>query len=119
MVVMNDLRILLVSLPVLLLGACDGDYDNNTPPEGQGGLIVVNDRPDGMRVFIDGEAQAEVGDRDDRAYNLEPGVHRVILDAKRSRGAFIQAMEILAGRNVVLLVEDSGVDDIFVRVQLD
>ena len=117
---MNYLRILLVSLPLLLLSACDDDeYHDNTPPEGQGGLIVVNDRPEGMRVFIDGEAQADVGDYDDRAYNLEPGVHRVILDAKKSRGAFIQEVEILAGRNVVLLVEDSGANDIYVRVQLD
>ena len=117
---MNYLRILLLSLPLLLLSACDDDdYLDNTPPEGQGGLIVVNDRPEGMRVFIDGEAQADVGDYDDRAYNLEPGVHRVILDAKKSRGAFIQEVEILAGRNVVLLVEDSGANDIYVRVQLD
>ena len=117
---MNRCRLLLSLLTLIFFTGChDDEYGDHRPPEGQGGLIVVNNRPDGMRVFIDGVAQADVGDFDDRAYNLSPGVHRVILDAKRSRGAFIEELEILVGRNVVLLAEDSGPNDLFVRVQLD
>lgn len=117
---MKAIQCLFLCLTIALFSSCDdNEYSDNNPPDGQGGIIVVNNRAEGMHVFIDGEAQADVGDFDDRAYNVTPGAHRIILDARRSRGAFIDEVEVLAGRNVVLLAEDAGDNALSVRVQLD
>ena len=87
----------------LALTACHDDDDDfdHTPAPGMGAMIVVNDTSDDMSVFIDGAPAAEVREGKDRAYDLPPGVHRVILDQQGGDHNFRGDVDILEGQLTV------------------
>ena len=62
----------------------DGDFSHK-PPAGQGSLIVDNRTAAKFEVYIDGVKLARVATFDDRAFDLKPGVHRVIVDEDDGR----------------------------------
>ena len=98
--------LLLCLLPaLLLLTGCDFDEDKDldrTPPEGFGSLVVNNQTTDSVRVFVNGEKQRGTSSFDARAYDLEPGVYRVVIEAKDSDRTFRDDIDILGGRRTVV-----------------
>ena len=109
---------LLLSLP--LLGCDDDDPLQHNPPDDQAGLIVVNNTFNEMRVFLDGERIPTVDENDDRAYNLEPGVHRITLDPRNSTAIYQEEIELIQNRSLVLIVNDDGFgDQLFVEMRFD
>ncbi|MFH0909587.1 MAG: hypothetical protein V1929_12575 [bacterium] len=92
---------------------CDYNDDNNNdhePPPGQGSLIIYNNTVDDIAVFIDGIRVDDVGDYNDRAYDLETGVHRVILDQRGGDRTFADDVDILADRRTIMDVATDPVD---------
>lgn len=102
----NLLRVLglaaMTSLAVVFTGCEDFDPTDHKPPEGQGAMIVNNHLPHDIVVYVDGEQQRDANDNDDQAYDLAPGVHRVVLDERNGNGTFRDDIDIIAGRNTVL-----------------
>jgi len=90
------------------------DYDDNDndhePPAGQGSLIIYNNTSDDIAVYVDGNRLDDVGDYNDRAYDLEPGVHRVILDQRGGDRTFADDVDILADRRTIMDVDSDNVN---------
>lgn len=101
----------LVFCAVLGLGlggtGCDTDSEDFDfePAAGKGALIVDNVTPDDINVYVDGAFLGQVGDNDDRAFELNPGIHRIVLDEEEDgkRNA-AEDIDILEGRLTVLRV---------------
>ncbi len=108
-------RILLALLSPLVFAASgcddsDGEFSHNPPP-GQGSLIVDNQTSAKFEVYIDGEKLARVSTFDDRAFDLAPGVHRVIVDEDDGRRGDARDVDILEDRRTVLRIESDFADN--------
>lgn len=114
-------------LPLVALGVAGCDYDNDNdddyePPAGRGALLVDNNTSDEIRVYVDGEQRGRVDDYSDRPFDLEPGVHRVVLDQVNGDRNFRDDVDIIEGRLTVLDVQtdfDFGDDDYDVEIFFD
>ena len=106
---------LLLSLPLAVLVAAagcddeDGDFRHH-PPAGQGALIVDNQTSARFEVFVDGRKLARVGSNNDRAFDLVPGVHRVVIDEDDGRRAEGNDVDILEGRLTVMRIQSDFSD---------
>lgn len=97
----------------LIATGCDygkNDHFSHKPPAGQGSLIVNNLTGDDIAVYVDGQRLKDVGDYDDRAYDLSPGVRRVLLDQRGGHRTFDDDVDVVEGRRTVMDVESSGFD---------
>lgn len=115
--------VLALALP---LGAgCDWDDDDEEdfePPAGQGALRVDNNTGDDIRIYVNGEQLGTVGDYSDRAFPLDPGVYRVVLDQKNGDRDFRDEVDLIENRRTVLDVSydrDPFDDDYDVEVFFD
>jgi len=114
-------------LPLVALGVAGCDYDNDNdddyePPAGRCALLVDNNTSDEIRVYVDGEQRGRVDDYSDRPFDLEPGVHRVVLDQVNGDRNFRDDVDIIEGRLTVLDVQtdcDFGDDDYDVEIFFD
>lgn len=115
--------VLVLALP--LVAGCDWDEDDDEdfePPAGQGALRVDNNTGDDLRVYVNGEQLGSVGDYSDRAFPLDPGVYRVVLDQKNGDRDFRDDIDIIENRRTVLDVaydRDPFDDDYDVEVFFD
>ena len=104
----------LVAVAMLAVGMTGCDYDENDndhePPAGQGSLVIYNNTSDDIAVYVDGTRLDDVGDYNDRAYDLEPGVHRVILDQRGGDRNFTDDVDILADRRTIMDVDSDNVN---------
>jgi hypothetical protein len=98
-------RWLLAPVLTVTLASCDlsnDDDDDHDVPDGQGSLIVDNNSADEISVFVDGIKVKNLGDYSDWAYDLDPGVHRVVLDQSGGDRSYREDIDILKGRRTVL-----------------
>ena len=98
----------------------DEDYDH-VSPAGQGTLVVDNNTPDRVRVFVDGVQAQSVGKGDERYYDLDPGDYRIALDGEDSDRFWTGDADILQGRLTILKVSDDlgDFDDFDVDIDFD
>ena len=98
----------------------DDDYDHDSPA-GKGTLVVDNNTPDRVRVFIAGAQAQSVGKGDERYYDLNPGLYRVALDGEDTDRFWTGDADILQGRLTILKVSDDlgDFDDFDVDVDYD
>lgn len=94
-------------LPLLPAGCETGDEFDHDPPAGQGTLYVDNGTLDDFDVFVDGAELKGVDDGDYEHYDLEPGVHRVVLAAEDERYSFADDIDILEGRRTIVRIDGS------------
>ena len=82
-------------------------------------MIVDNDTTDDISVFVDGAALPETPEGKYRAYDLDPGVRRVVLDQQGGDHNYRGDIDILEGRLTILEVEfdldDADDYDVFIR----
>ena len=106
--------LLALALPFVFASAGCDDSDgqfSHKPPAGQGSLIEDNRTSAKFEVYIDGEKLARVATFDDRAFDLAPGVHRVIVADDDGRRGDARDVDILVGRRTVLRIESDFSDD--------
>ena len=89
----------------LFLAACDDDSVDHNPPAGMGSLVIYNRTGDDIRVFIDGGQLQNAGDYDETIYDLQPGVHRMVLDQEDGDRSFAEYVDVFEGRLTEVLVE--------------
>lgn len=90
---------------LLLASGCDSEDDfDHTPAAGQGALIVDNQGVMDVDVFVDGALIGEVRDGDWKAFDLAPGVPRVVVDEDDGDRSFATDVDILEDRNTILTV---------------
>ena len=91
---------------ILMLGlcACDGDDWNHTPPAGMGSIIVDNRTTDGVNVYLEGSYTNRVSDFDNEAFDMAPGIHRVVLDEAHGSRNWWGDVDVLEGKLTVLEV---------------
>jgi hypothetical protein len=113
---MNTGKVLALAAVAMSLGltGCedygdDGNRDHN-PPAGMGSLVIDNNTVDDIHVYVDGVQLADVGDYSDRAYDLEPGKHRLILDQSGGDRNYRNDIDIIEGRLTVADVTVDGFD---------
>jgi hypothetical protein len=110
---------------VVWMTGCDDLEDEKNfdyvPPSGKGALIVDNLSPTDVNVYVDGGSVGRVGDDDDKPFNLQPGVHRVVLDEEDGGRRWSSDLDILDGRLTILRVTlDTGdFNDYKVDVEFD
>jgi len=105
---------------MLGLGACDNDDWNHTPPPGMGSIIVDNRTADDVNVYLDGYYTNGVSDFDYEAYDLAPGIHRVVLDESHGSRNWWGDVDVLQGKLTVLEVNDGYYSsDYDVRIYFD
>jgi len=117
-----SIRLILVIASVLSLAAmtgCEDDEEyNHRPPEGQGSLIIDNTTYDDIYVYIDGVEVLRAPYRSWRAYDLEPGEHRVVLDQRDGDRYHADYVDILENKRTVWDVH-LGYTDYDVRKWVD
>lgn len=120
------LKVLALAALLPFASGCDwddsDDHEDFTPPDGQGALRVANHTADDIRVYVNGEEKGTVSDYSDRAYPLDPGVVRVVLDEKGGDRSFRDEIDIIENRLTVLDVSyDNDIfdDDYDVEVFFD
>ena len=106
---MKGLGILAMAATVTFWGTgCDDDEDDfdHDVPAGKGTLVVDNNTPDRVRVFIAGVQVQSVGKGDERYYDLDPGLYRVALDGEDTDRFWTGEADVLQGRLTILKVND-------------
>ena len=102
---------------------CESDeISDHNPPEGQGSLIVDNQSPYRLDVYLNGQKQESVGDFDDHAYDRLPGVYRLVLDPDEDfLNAVAGDVDVLEGRRTVVQVSTRGPgsSDLDLSIRLD
>lgn len=114
------LATLIVACFILLFAAgCEDDeeYDHN-PPVGLGTLVVDNTTYDDIYVYIDGAEVLRTPYRSWRAYDLRPGLHRVVLDQRDGDAYYADDVDILE-RRVMVWDVILDFDDYYVRKWVD
>lgn len=105
-----------------LLAACDWDNRGSRdhhPPEGSGALVVENNSSGDLRVYIDGMEEGKVGDYSNRAFDLLPGVYRIVLDERHGDRSWRDDVDIIEGRLTILDVAGGWDDEFDVRIFFD
>ncbi len=87
-----------------MAAGCEDDSFPHTPPDGQGSLIVDNRTGDRLEVFINGVESTRVDNYDYEAYDLDPGVCRVVLQERHGSRSYREDVDILEGRQTVMRV---------------
>lgn len=115
--------LLLLAGVIPLLTACDEDNDRDfDPASGKGAIVVDNNTGRNIIVFIDGVRQGRVGDFSDRAFELDPGVYRIVLDEDGGDRNYRDDIDVLVNRLTILDVDvdnDFFDDDYDVEVFFD
>lgn len=104
-------RVLPALCAAVWLAGCDDITDDDfdyVPAAGYGALIVDNNSPTDVNVYVDGASVGRVGDNDDKAYDLTPGVHRIVLDEDDGSRQWGGDVDILEGRQTILRVTLDG-----------
>ena len=85
------------------LAACDDGRDEHKPASGLGAIQVDNNTSTDLDVYVDGVKLGQVDTYKDEAYDLAPGLHRVVLD-ERGDGDKSDArdVDVLEGKTTVL-----------------
>lgn len=116
-----------VIIPLLALGwgtGCDWDHDDDddhVPAPGKGAILVDNNTGDDIRIYVDGIQLGRAEDYSDRAFDLDPGLHRVVLDEVDGDRDYREDLDIIEGRLTVLdvTVDFDDYDDYDVDIFFD
>ena len=83
-------------------GCLDDDRIDHKPPTDNGSLVVDNLSASDINVFINGEQRERVRSGRWRAYDLEPGVYRLVLDEQDGERNYRDDIDVLDGRLTVV-----------------
>jgi hypothetical protein len=96
----------------------DGHDIDHTPAEGLGSLVVDNNTPDDIDVYVDSVSVGRARDDSSPAFDLKPGTHSVLLVQDDRDRNYRSDVDILAGRLTILRVSIRLDDDDY-RVEID
>jgi hypothetical protein len=99
---------------LLLCGGCETDDDefDRTPPAGKGSLVIDNYTSTDIEFFLEGKLQGVIDDDDDRTFDFDPGVYRVVLNEEDGTRSWADDVDVLEGRVTVLhVVIDTAFSD--------
>ena len=92
---------LALTFPLTGCESNDDDFDHD-PPAGMGTLYVVNRTPNDCDVYIDGSRVGGVDEDDREWYDLDPDVHRVVVEQDDSYRVFRGDVDVLEGKRTIL-----------------
>jgi len=95
---------ILAAALALMAAGCEDDSFSHKPPAGLGSLIVDNHTGDRLEVFINGIESNRVSAYDYEAYDLNPGVHRVVIQERHGSRSYRDDVDILEGKLTVMRV---------------
>lgn len=98
---------LLAGLTILFLSpGCETDDDefDHDPPLGQGSIIIDNYTFTDIEFYLEGRLQGKVNDDHDEAFDMRPGVYRVVLSDEDGDYNWADDVDVLEGRLTVLTV---------------
>lgn len=106
---------------IAVSSGCDDSSSNfdHPTPAGLGTLVVDNGGPMNVSVFIDGIYSGETRDGHWDAFDLTPGLHRVVLDETNGDHSFRDDVDILDGRQTILDITGASGFDLLVIQSFD
>ncbi len=112
----------LAAAALIAVAGCDlddDDYDEGLPA-GQGAIVVLNNTPDDVSVYIDSAEQRETDAFDDRRYIRDPGVYRLVLEQQGGRRSYREDIDVIADRVTIVDIAFEPGDpfdyDVIVRI---
>lgn len=97
----------------------DDPTDHDVPP-GKAVLVVDNNSIDDLAVYVDGVRKENADAFEDRAYTMEPGLHRVVLDQRGGSRSFAGDVDLLRDRRTIMNVTVRDFDSQYdVRIYFD
>ena len=94
----------------LLLTGCRDSRHKHHPPEGYGAMVVDNYTGSRVSVYVDGLEVEQVSSGKYRAYDMEPGVYRVVLVSRHSDATWTGDVDVLEDRLTILEVDSYYMD---------
>ncbi len=95
-------KYLLAFALMVFAAGCDDEKFNHDPPAGMGCIIVNNNTSHDIRPYINGLPTNTVSDYDWEAYDLKPGLYRVVLDDKESSRNFRDDIDVMENKRTIL-----------------
>ena len=99
------LSFILLSSLIMTLG-CDREFDHE-PPVGQGSIIIDNNTGGDLDVYMGGAQTNDVDTGDNEAYDLPPGLYRVVIDEEDGTRSWADDVDVLEDRLTILKVYSS------------
>lgn len=114
---------LLLMTGAIWMAGCDdhrgeGDFDYD-PPSGYGALILDNQSSTDINLYVDGSYAGRIGDYDDEHFDLEPGLHRLVLDEHHGDRTWGGDVDVLEGRLTIISATVSHLDSHDYRVSVE
>lgn len=99
-----------LGLALALCGCEDNDNINHTPAAGMGALGIDNETSSDLDVFIDGTKYPQVNDWSTEAWDLQPGVYRMVLNDRDGDRSYSSDIDILIDNVTEVTVTSSLTD---------
>ena len=97
---------------LFLTPGCETDEDefDHKPPAGQGSIIVDNYTYTDIEFYVNGLLTGKINDDKDEAFDLAPGVYRIVLNDEDDQRNWAGDVDVLEGQLTILSVTIDATD---------
>ena len=89
---------------------CEDDEIEHRPPVGLAAIGIDNNTASDIEVYIDGERKVTVGDWSEKAFDMEPGLYRLVLNDEDEERSYADDIDLIVDNLTEVTVTTSLTD---------